>query len=562
MIIVDIILNLSLLVAISIIAIFFDNRWSRKTYKGSVLLGILFGLASIVGMMKPYVLINGIYFDGRSVILSLNALFFGPISAVIAALLSAIYRIYLGGAGVYMGVSVITSSTIIGLWFYYRKVNKKLPITNLNLYILGLLVHIVMIALMILLPTNIRLDALKTLSFSILVFYPLATVLIGKIFIEQDDNIRLVGELKLSEEKYRLIVENQTDLIVKFDKAGNIIFASKSYCSLFNLDENKVKDENFLSNFEEDEREFVINEIKKTFNHPFQTYFEQKVLINSHYKWYEWAIKSIFDTNGNVTEIIGVARDITENKKFELEIKKLNETLEEKVKERTKELQLANDELEAFSYSISHDLRAPIRAIEGYSKIIIEDYSDKCDKELLLLVDVIIKNAKKMDDLISNLLRLSKITRSSLKLTKCDMNSLIIGVLNELDVYKSDSVEISINNITTANVDTSLIFQVWINLISNAIKFSRNQPKPKIVINSHSDDKFHYYTVTDNGVGFDEKYKDKLFNVFQRLHNQENFEGTGIGLAIVKRIVEKHGGNVWAENNKDGGATFGFSIPV
>jgi len=561
MFIIDIALNLSLLVAISIIAIFIDNKWSRKTTKGAVFLGILFGFASIVGMMKPYVYIYGIYFDGRSVILSLNALFFGPISAIIAALLSLIYRLYLGGAGVFMGASVIFTSTAIGLWFYYRKINKKMAINNFNLVALGLQVHIVMLALMILLPSNIRLEVFKNLSFSILVFFPITTLLIGRIFLEQDDNIRLVNEIKDSEEKYRLIVENQTDLIVKFDKDGNFIFVSKSYCNLFNLNESEILAGNFILQFDEKEKGFVKETIINTFHHPFHSIFEQRVLVDNQYKFYEWLIKSIFDQNGNINQIIGVGRDITDKKNFELELKQLNETLEEKVKERTLELQLANDELEAFSYSVSHDLRSPLRAIDGYSKIIIEDYSEKIDSEVLQLLEIVSKNVRKMDELITNLLRLSKITKSSLKLTNCDMNEMIINALNELNVNIENEFNIAISN-KPVEADAILIFQVWINLIGNAIKFSKNQPNPQISIKGYSDNEFHYYTITDNGVGFDVKYKERLFKVFQRLHSQESFEGTGVGLAIVKRIVEKHGGNVWAENNINGGATFGFSIPI
>jgi len=562
MFIIGIILNLSLLIAISIIAVFIDNKWSRHTIKGSVILGIMFGITTILGMLKPYVFISGIYFDGRSVVLSLNALFFGPISAIIAAVISTIYRIYLGGSGVYMGVSVIFTSTLIGLFYYYRKTKKLAKVNNINLLALGLQVHIVMLLLMIFLPSNVRLTALKELSFSILFFFPLATVLIGRIYIDQDENIRLVKELSESEEKYRLLVENQTDLIVKLDKEGRFIFVSKSFCNTFNKSEAELLGKEFREIFGESINKEEFDVLKSIFKPPHQAFYEQKIFIGNEYSWYDWVYKAILDKNGEVYEIVGVGRDITEKKKYELEIKKLNETLEEKVKERTKELQLSNDELEAFSYSVSHDLRAPLRAIQGFSNIIFEDYSDKCDKEVLELVKSIIKNSQKMDELITSLLRLSKITKTNLKVAECNMENLVNNVINEIKSTYNNGTEIVLNKIPSAKVDSSLIYQVWLNLIGNAVKFSGKVSNPKVEINGYSDKNFHYYTISDNGEGFDEKYKEKLFKVFQRLHSQTSFEGTGVGLAIVKRIIEKHGGEVWAENNISGGATFGFSLPV
>jgi LytS/YehU family sensor histidine kinase len=211
MIVVDLIYNLSILIAISILAGFFNKRWNSKTFKGQILQGLLFGITAIIGMMQPFVMSEGIIFDGRSVILSLCALFFGPVSGIIAAFLAAIYRIYLGGGGAVMGVSVITASTIIGLIYYHLRKTKSVPINSLNLLILGLAVHLVMILLMFTLPSKMQFITLKIISLTVIIAYPLATVLIGKILKDQEDNQRMINEIKESEYKYRLLVENQSD---------------------------------------------------------------------------------------------------------------------------------------------------------------------------------------------------------------------------------------------------------------------------------------------------------------------------------------------------------------
>lgn len=236
---------------------------------------------------------------------------------------------------------------------------------------------------------------------------------------------------------------------------------------------------------------------------------------------------------------------------------------------RSSELTLANDELKkaqeelgSFSYSVSHDLRAPIRAINGYTQILIEDHADSIDDDGKKIIQAIVNNSNKMGILIDDLLAFSKLGRKEVSSSNINMTSLVNGVINDITFEKGENTPIfEIEELAPANGDSSLIKQVWINLISNAIKYSKYKPEIKIKIASTLQDHKIIYSIKDWGAGFDMAYYDKLFGVFQRLHSQEEFTGTGIGLAIVQKIVSRHSGAVWAESKLDEGSEFYFSLP-
>lgn len=258
-----------------------------------------------------------------------------------------------------------------------------------------------------------------------------------------------------------------------------------------------------------------------------------------------------------------IVRDITERKKIAAEIEQLNEELELKVFDRTKQLEVANKELEAFSYSVSHDLRAPLRAISGYSKILEEDYGTTLDAEGKRIIEAVVDNSKRMGQLIDDLLNFSKMARMGVYLFTVNMAAIVQDCLNELmrdlpaGLY---SIHVA-PGLPEVKADPSMIKQVWLNLISNALKYSSKKAHPAIEIGYKKDGTMHVYFVRDNGAGFNMDYADKLFGVFQRLHSNEEFEGTGVGLALVSRIINKHNGKVWGEGEEDAGATFYFSLP-
>jgi light-regulated signal transduction histidine kinase (bacteriophytochrome) len=245
-------------------------------------------------------------------------------------------------------------------------------------------------------------------------------------------------------------------------------------------------------------------------------------------------------------------------KKSEQNILSLNADLARNVAE----LNNANKELESFSYSVSHDLRAPLRIIDGFAQIMSEEYKNKMDAEGRRFIDAIRTNAQQMGLLIDDLLNFSRIGRQELALHEINMTKLVEHVIDSFRVLnKTIGAEIQIGQIANAKCDEHLIKQVWINLLSNALKYSRKKEKPVISISTQETETEIIYSVTDNGVGFDMEFSDKLFAVFQRLHKVSEYEGTGVGLALVSRIVTRHKGRVWAYSVPDQGATFYFSLP-
>ena len=222
-----------------------------------------------------------------------------------------------------------------------------------------------------------------------------------------------------------------------------------------------------------------------------------------------------------------------------------------------------NNELEAFTYSVSHDLRAPLRSIDGYSKILQEDYGSTMDTEANRLLEIIRNNARRMGQLIDDLLDFSRLGRKEMDNSVVDMQTLVTHVQQELvSQEKNRKIQVKINRLEEVKADARMMRQVWINLISNAIKYYRLQAVANIEIGSSIEDNRVVYFIRDNGVGFDMKYADKLFGVFQRLHKVQEFEGTGVGLALAHRIVSRHGGKIWADATVNEGATFFFFIPI
>lgn len=268
------------------------------------------------------------------------------------------------------------------------------------------------------------------------------------------------------------------------------------------------------------------------------------------------------DEQGKVVAMFGIVLEITSQKQIEQEIRSLNEALEQRIQARTAELEAANRDLESFAYSVSHDLRSPLRGVEGYARLLQEGYASLLPGEAQELLANILKYTHRMSTLIDALLQFSRLGRKEPTRQMVDMRQLAQSVMKRLIEQEPErQIEVHIAALPPAQADPTLIEQVWVNLCSNALKYTRLRPLARIEIGVQDSSDEAAYFIRDNGVGFDMKYADRLFGVFQRLHLADEFEGVGIGLANVKRIIERHGGKVWAHAEPDRGATFYFTLP-
>ncbi len=285
---------------------------------------------------------------------------------------------------------------------------------------------------------------------------------------------------------------------------------------------------------------------------------------SSDYRFVSVRAALVLSAEDEILEWIGTVTDIDDRKRAEEEIRRLNAELEGRVRERTAQLEATNKELESFSYSVSHDLRAPLRAIDGYSQMLEEDYRDRLDDEGKRLLTVVRRESGKMGRLIDDLLAFSRLGRNPITaMAEIDMTALAKDVAQELLRDETpDRVRLDVWRLPPVRGDKSLLHQVWMNLLGNALKYAGSRPRPEILVTGEITNGEAVYRVADNGVGFDMRYAGKLFGVFQRLHSTEEFAGTGVGLAIVQRVVTRHGGSVRADGKVGEGATFTFTLPV
>lgn len=686
MVLVGLIQNAALLLALIIvceISYLIPVKWEKTV---PVINGLLIGFIGLVIMMIPYQLEEGIFFDTRTILVSVSALTFGFVPTTISASILIIYRVTLGGAGLLMGVSTILTSACIGLLWRRFLMPQNTKYRWINIYLLGVAVHIMMLASAFVLPWETALQVVKRIGMPVMLIYPIATVLLSLLILHQRERKELLNHVLEAEGRYRSIFNNSYNIKLLIDPVNGSVLdanpaASKFYgWSIETLKSMNIEQINTLSPEEirdemvkaaSEKRNYFLFRHRRAFGDPVdvevyscpievkgqvllysiihdisERVAANQALSESEHRFrllVESAPEAIFiQTEGRIAYInkfaaslfgaespeqlmntpvmdrfhpdyheiikkriltlcqekkpvpmieeillkidgtpvfvevnaapirynqkdgaLVIARDITERKAAEKEIIKLNSELEQRVIERTEELQKSVNELEAFAYTVSHDLKSPLRAIDAYSRILMEDYPEVIDGEIRDMVGNIKCISRDMIALINKLLQYSTAARLELYEESVDLNELFAASFHELaSATPERSIELKIETqIPAVKGDRILLKQVINNVISNAVKFTRTLDTAVIKVGHTVEENEIVVYVNDNGVGFSLASSDKLFGIFQRLHSAEEYEGSGIGLATVQKIIQKHGGRTWILGKPQKGATIYFTLP-
>lgn len=377
------------------------------------------------------------------------------------------------------------------------------------------------------------------------------------------DYKKLYRALQENEEKYRHFVENAADIIYKTDGDGKFIYVNPVSSRIFGYTEKEFFTMHYLEIFHPDfrnkARQFYATQF---FTGQYSSYLEFPAISKDGKQFWLGQNVQPLKEDGQIIGFQAVARDITERKRAEEEIQKLNAELEQRVIDRTAQLERANKELEAFSYSVSHDLRSPLLTINSFSQFLVEHLKGTLDEEGKRLLGIIRTNTQMMQNLITGLLSLSQANKNELQYASIDMTAFAKEIYNEVASPEAQQkIRFTVAQLPAAWGDKRLLRQVWSNLISNAIKFTLPREIRTIEIGGYTEGNKNIYYVKDSGAGFNMENASKLFGVFQRLHAEEEFEGTGVGLSIVRRVIHRHDGDVWAEGAVGEGAKFYFSLP-
>lgn len=370
------------------------------------------------------------------------------------------------------------------------------------------------------------------------------------------------GDLIASERKFRDLASLLPQVIFEIDLEGKITYVNRSAYDEFGYSPEELEQGvSFIQVIVPEDRIRAIQNFSRVVEGFKEPGAEYQMIRKDGSMLFGMVYSSPIEKDGKTLGIRGILVDITKLKQVEDDLRRLNEELETRVAVRTADLEVANRELEAFSYSVSHDLRAPLRAIDGFSSILITEHASTLDPAIRDLLERIRMNAQKMGQLIDSILNFSRMSRQPLKKERLYPGQIVNEVLEELKSQQEQrNVEIRVGTLAPCDGDPALIKQVFTNLISNALKFTRKRAHALIEVNSHEQEGKTVYVIRDNGVGFDMRYAKKLFSVFQRLHEEKEYEGTGIGLAIVYRIVQRHGGKIWIESEVDKGTVVYFTL--
>jgi len=532
---IDLMYNLALLVALSVISGFIDQRWNRSTLPGVVLQGLLFGSVAVIGMLRPLVLLPGLVFDGRSVMISLCGLFFGPVAVSVAGVMAVVCRIMQGGIGAYMGVCVIVSSALWGCVGYFWRLRQGRELSVWPFFVFGLCVHVTMLLLAFTLPFTLALGVLNRIGLPVLIAYPLATILVGKILADQ-------VALKEKKEELDRYFSSSLDLLCIANTQGQFVRLNPEWEKVLGYQIAELEGKMFLDLVHPDDLAGTLAAVTNLKNQKEVRSFENRYRCkDGSYRWIEWRSKP----HGIL--IYAVARDVTARKQAEEAMQKSRDDAEAASRAKT-----------VFLTTMSHELRTPMNAIMGFTNLTLQtELTPKQRRNL----DIVLSRSQDLMVLLGDILDMSKIEANRMVLGKepFSVSRLVTDVMAMMALSaasKQLSLEKTLDPALPPVVygDAQRLRQVLLNLLGNAVKFTKKggihvrvdcDPPPA----PGADHVWLHVRVQDTGIGIPHDKMDEIFDVFVQADNSNTrkYEGAGLGLAIVRRLVKMMGGSAWVE---------------
>lgn len=598
LIIVGLLQNVAILLSFSMLYDYFwINKEQDRNIYTKIFIGLILGGIGFILMKTPWTLYPGLVFDTRSIMLAISGLFFGFIPTLIAILITGFIRFFMGGDGMWMGISVIVSSGLIGiLWNVLRSSTKK-DINHKELYILGLLVHIVMLLCTVFLPGEKIISTLKTIALPVIILYPLGTMILGRLLVKQRQSRELRTKLKISEQRWQFALEGNGDGVWDWNTKTREVFFSKQWKAMLGFNENEITNslEEWDIRIHPDDRLHAHNDLEKYLHGKADIYYNEHRMQckDGTYKWILSRGKIMeVDGEGKPLRIIGTHKDITKEKAYELKLKESNKEYQalneeylaqneelaenlEKTEKILRELERAKIKAEesdrlksAFLANMSHEIRTPMNAIIGFSELLGKENRDK--KSELYVTHV--KNAgKKLLRIIDDIIDISKIESNQLAIeeTSCKIYDVLneaVNLYQENDIFKSKDLSLKLSipdDISDLNVVTDPIRlrQIVDNLLSNAVKYT---DKGTIEVKLQADKVKNklLFSVSDTGIGIRKEDHGNVFDRFMQSYNKRLKEGTGLGLSICQGLLKLMNGDIWFESEEGTGSTFYFTIPL
>lgn len=539
MIYISLINNIALLIAISILYSFILRKWYYETKVHQIISGFLFGAVTIIGMLNPFVWTNGIIFDGRSIIISVAGFFAGPLTAIITASIASIFRIYLGGLGVYMGVSVIWGSAIIGIIFHSLRIKNEKYNKPLYMYLFGLLVHIYMLIATIALPSKYTVDALYLISIPVLLLYPIGSLLVCILLQDLISKIQTEIALKKSEANYRELVEDVNNLILRLDSDFNIKFANNFAIRILTNKYGEIIGKNFIKDILKKDANEIHTFIKELFSVKDNIPTYESEIFDDEYCWISWSFNPIYNEKGILQEVLCVGTDITERKRAEEEKLKLQHL----------------ESLGVLAGGVAHDFNNILTVIMGKASLALIKTTDEKIKPMLNSIADATGRAK---GLTQQLLTFAKGGTPEKKLI--DLNHLLKEVVGFSISGSNVKTIYNLNHKFAIEADYSQLSQVIQNLAINAVQAMPDGGNLTILTEDIESNDLHFVKIIfkDEGCGIPEEYLNKIFNPYFTTKSS----GSGLGLSVCHSIIKRHGGKISVNSILNKGTTFEIILPA